>query len=642
MLRCVAALAWLAAAAAATCPARLTGTAATALGPPWPTLDYASIDELTEPADYRHLLELSATEVVGELCSGSLSAVTYATALLKRIRETECLNAWAALSPQLVLEEAAAVDERRRLLGLSAVAPLCGLPVGLKDVLDARGYATVAGTPALEGHLPPASLESALVVRLRRAGGVVLGKLRLHELGGGDTTLSPVYGPTLNPHNVTHIVGGSSGGNGAALAAHAAVVALCADSGGSCRSPASLTGTVGFRPSTGCFNAGPGVVGMGAQRDTVGVSARTVADVQLLNSILSDCGAGEAIPATPLKGLRVGKPNWWWNDVGVESLPALHAALAAMEAAGAVVVELDAEPLMRLYETTLPDSLFYAAEMPSALALYLASHNYSTSLQELVASIGTTSTREWVGGFMQPGGAPSSPEYYSALTDGVPALRAAWAALFDSAGGVDVLALPTTPLPARPISDVEPKLELNGRRVAFYEVMGRAFQADCVAGIPGISLNAGVSLPNGAFPGGMPVGLMLQARRKEDGRLLSIAAAVEAVLPPPPAAAHAPACAGCTARLGWIKVAYPAESVESAAPPSGASMAYAEDSYVLDFEGECAVKESGVAFPMLGPHAVGTEVDWSSRAGVWRPGGAGCAAEAEEAAVGGREAKTEL
>jgi Asp-tRNA(Asn)/Glu-tRNA(Gln) amidotransferase A subunit family amidase len=590
--------------------------------PSRPVVDYDAARGLGQPTDeaeYRRLLTLTATQAVAELCAGTTSSVTYATALLTRAAETECLNLWAALNPSLVLTEATAADAARAA-GQPRL-PLCGLPVALKDVLDATGWPTVGGTPALEGHFPPESQQSALVTRLKAAGAIILGKLRMHELGGGDTTLSPVYGPTLNPHNVTHIVGGSSGGNGAALAAHAVVIAICADSGGSCRSPASLTGTVGFRPSTGCYNAMPGVLGMGAMRDTTGVSARTVADVQLLDAVLSDCPAPS--PAASLRGLRIGKPSTWWTDVGTESLGALNGALDALTAAGAVVVDVDTAPLWEQYHTTLPDPLFYAAEMPAALALYLANHNYSVSLQELVASIGTTSTREWVKSFFGSG-APSAEQYYEAIQVGVPALRDAWQAVFDNAR-LDVLALPTTPLPARPISDVEPMLDLNGLRRPFYDVMGKAFMADCVAGIPGISINAGVSTPLGSYPGGLPIGLMLQARRKHDSQLLAIAAAVEAVLPPPPAAPHEPACAGCTAKLGWAAVSYPQDII---APSDGAatgSMAYAPDGYALDFVGDCAIKggASGLAFPMVSPFAVkGAPLDWASRAGVWAPGAA--------------------
>ena len=510
LLLLAAALCGAAALPAPLCPGaeRPTGALAAAAGPPWPALDYDSIDTLDAPADYEDLIQLSAVSAVSRLCAGSLSAVAYATALLKRARATQCLNAWAALSPGAVLAEAAAADAAAAS-GRPA-RPLCGLPVGLKDVLDADGYPTVAGTPALEGHYPP--MQSLLTARLKAAGGVVLGKLRMHELGGGDTTVSPVYGPTLNPHNVTHTVGGSSGGGGAALAARAAPLVLCADSGGSCRSPAALTGTVGYRPSTGCFDAGAGVVGMGPTRDTVGVGARSVADARLLSAVLSDCSApGAADQVASLSGLRVGRPAFWWDDIGDEVRLVLDAAMEALKAAGAVVVDVDAAPLMAFYFEQIDDGLFYSYEMPRELAMYLATHNYSTSMQELVASIGTTSTRLWLSAFLH-GGWPTAAQYQAAVATSVPELRRRWQALFDDAD-VAVLALPTTPLPARPIADVEPMIDLNGMRKPFYEVMGRAFMADCVGGVPSISLPAGVTASFGPYPGGLPVGLMLQARR---------------------------------------------------------------------------------------------------------------------------------
>jgi len=608
---------------------RPTGARAAALGAPWPSLDYAAADALAAPRDAARLVQLSAAAAAEELCSRRVSAVDYATALLKRARETECLNAWAALDPARVLREAAAEDARE-----APQRPLCGLPVGLKDMLDAVGYPTTAATPALEGHYP--SEDAALVAKLRAAGGVVLGKLRMHELGGGDTTVHPVYGATLNPHNVTHSVGGSSGGNGAALAALSASLTLCADSGGSCRSPAALNGVVGLRPSTGCFAGGRGVVGMGQHRDTVGVMARSVADVALLYEVLSDCPAPKPRPAPRIKGLRVGVPQYFWDDIGAEAEPVLRAALSAMERAGAVLVPVDAAPLMQQYFSELGDTLFYSHEMPRELGHYLASHNYSTSLAELIATIGTPSTRAWVSSFVHrpDGSEPTSAQYYAALETGVPRLRDAWQALFDL-NSVTVLAVPTTPLPARPISDVEPMLDLNGRRVPFYDVMGKAFMADCTAGVPGISLPAGVTAAHGPYPAGLPVGLMLHAPRRQDHLLLAVAAEVEAVLPPPPKAPLTPACAGCTSRVGWSRVSYPADLMPKSTAPGG-SMAYAEDAYALDFAGDCAIKKQ-LKFPMESPYAVGDPIDWSMRAGESIPanfaGMPSCHAEAASCAV---------
>ena len=195
--------------------------AAAPLGRHWPSLKYD--DALLLPAEARPgadeaLLALSGVAARDALCSGALSAASYAAALLRRARDTRCVNAWAAIDPLKVVSEAAAVDAR--FAAGADTRPLCGMPVAFKDVFDVVGYPTVSGPPALEGFYPPFS--SDLVLRVQAAHGVVLGKLRNHEvqsgkrslldpfisrptqLGGGDTTVNPVYGPTLNPHNVTH------------------------------------------------------------------------------------------------------------------------------------------------------------------------------------------------------------------------------------------------------------------------------------------------------------------------------------------------------------------------------------------------------------------------------------------------------
>lgn len=336
--------------------------------------------------------------------------------------------------------------------------------------------------------------------------------------------------------------------------------------------------------------------------------------MRLINDVLSDCGVSSAEPAAPLPGLRVGLPANWWADIDAGARAVLDAALDALRARGVTFVDLDAAPLMAWYHDNLPDSLLYAAEMPSVLALYLAHNNYSTSLSELVVRVATPSTRAWLAGFVHGQEAPSPAVYADALASRVPRLRALWAALFDGGGGVDVIALPTTPVPARPIADVEPMIDLNGERLFFYDVQGRAFMADCVAGVPGISLPAGTTAPGGRYAP-MPVGLMLQARRGADARLLAVAEAVEAALPPAAAAPLVPACAGCTPRLGFVPVRYPPGIVRVTG--STASMAYSPDAYALGFDGDCELKRSlGDRLPLVSPFAVaGAPVDWGRRAG---------------------------
>ena len=355
---------------------------------------------------------------------------------------------------------------------------------------------------------------------------------------------------------------------------------------------------------------------MASFRDTAGVSARSVADVALLNGVLSDCAADVA--PHRVATLRIGVPAYFWRDVAVESLAVLQPALDTLRAAGATLVPIDApcDALMASFLSGMGDALFYAQELPRDIAMYLATHNYSTSLHSLVTAAATPSVRSWLRSFLQSPSAGDASAYYDALEQGVPALRAAWARLFNDAD-VDVMALPTTPIPARPIADVEPMVDLNGRRAFYYDVIGKAMMADAVAGLPSISLPAGVTAAHGPYPAGLPVGLMLYGRRKTDAALLAAAAAVETALgesaqplAPPPV----PACAGCTARLGWSKVAYPPELLPAADASGSGAMGYSPDSYALGFDGQCALKtQLALALPLQSPHATGEPVDWGRR-----------------------------
>ena len=230
----------------------------------------------TSGLTFEDITELTAVEAVTLLCNQTITAVEYAQALLQRAGELECLNSYAALNatqvtpafkqptgpqnvvaeslqsqvsnfgcflPLQVLEEASEVDGKAATG--DDVGPLCGLSFAIKDNMDVQGYATAAGTPALDGeasgrsmyfyasiHATCACMEtrpawsqceillpapglvleasSPLVDRLRQAHGIVLGKTRMHELAEGVTSISPAFGPVLNPHRVNVHVGGEA------------------------------------------------------------------------------------------------------------------------------------------------------------------------------------------------------------------------------------------------------------------------------------------------------------------------------------------------------------------------------------------------------------------------------------------------
>jgi mandelamide amidase len=200
--------------------------------------------------------------------------------------------------------------------------PLAGLAIVVKDNINIRGLPTTAGTPALQRSCPATTAPS--VQKLIDAGAIVVGKTNMHELGYGATSinLASFAGPVRNPYAFDMIAGGSSGGTAAAISSRIVTCGLGTDTGGSCRIPAALTGIVGFRPSVG--NGGSqrryhdelAVVPISHTRDTIGPLGRSVADVTLLDSIIT--GVPRARPVE-LPGLRVGIACTLWSGLDERS-----------------------------------------------------------------------------------------------------------------------------------------------------------------------------------------------------------------------------------------------------------------------------------------------------------------------------------
>lgn len=211
--------------------------------------------------------------------SGALSPETLVELYLDRIRrDNPKLNAYYEVFWDEARHSAAQASQELRS-GLDR-GPLHGIPLGIKDLIDVRNYRTTAGAHP-EFHPLPAVEDSAVIARLRAEGAVLLGKTALHEWAFGVSTNNPHFGPTRNPHDPTRMVGGSSGGSGAALAAELCLGALGSDTGGSIRIPASLCGVVGLKPTLGRVST-QGVVALSRSLDTVGPMGVTVEDVFIL------------------------------------------------------------------------------------------------------------------------------------------------------------------------------------------------------------------------------------------------------------------------------------------------------------------------------------------------------------------------
>jgi amidase len=245
-------------------------------------------------------LECSAVEQAELVRSGEISARELVAAALERIEALQpSLNAFVTLCEERALAEAEAIapgDPR----------PLCGVPIGIKDLLSATaGIPTSQGSSGFGDWI--ADHDSAHVRRLREAGAIVVGKTNTPELGLRPVTENQRFGPTRNPRNTRLSAGGSSGGSAAAVGSGMVALADGSDLGGSIRIPAACCGLVGLKPSRGRVSIGPdfGLIGLGTPSD--GVLSRTVGDTATALDAIAGYEPGDHQPSPsirPTKGSR--------------------------------------------------------------------------------------------------------------------------------------------------------------------------------------------------------------------------------------------------------------------------------------------------------------------------------------------------
>ena len=241
--------------------------------------------------------EMTALELSRAFAARDLSPVEVTEALLGRIATLDGqINAFCLVDEETTRRQAEA-SERRWMEG-TALSPIDGVPVAVKDILLTTGWPTLRGSLTVDAG-GPWETDAPCVARLREAGAVLLGKTATPEFGWKGVTDSPLTGITRNPWNTDKTPGGSSGGSAAALMARLCPLALGTDGGGSIRMPAHFTGAFGLKPSFGRVPAYPlSPFGTVAH---VGPMARTVKDAAMLLDVIArpDARDWHALPYLP-------------------------------------------------------------------------------------------------------------------------------------------------------------------------------------------------------------------------------------------------------------------------------------------------------------------------------------------------------
>jgi aspartyl-tRNA(Asn)/glutamyl-tRNA(Gln) amidotransferase subunit A len=461
---------------------------------------------------------LTAVDLAAAVRAREVSPVEVVEAVHRRMDRLEPrLHAFCHRADAEALDAARHLE--RALADGADGGPLCGVPVGIKDLVAVAGMPMPGGSPAYRDFVPDE--DDVVVERLRAAGAIVLGKTAVTEFGYSGASHSPVAETVRNPWNLALTSGGSSAGSGAAVAAGMGPVAIAADGGGSIRIPASFCGLFGMKASMGrvpmypsCRDERyPGIASWEGL-EHVGPVSRTVADSALVLSVIAgpDDRDRHSIPAGDvdwrpaadpgdLRGLRVA----YSADLGRVAVDPEVARV--VEQAVAAFAELGCE--VEAADPDLPDA-------GAAFAALIALESDLTGMRELVGRHGSEMsphlvdlvTREW-----------RAEDFTDAQSTRKAVVNAMWRFM----RGYDLLLTPTLTTPPFPVHMQGPE-KVGGRYVRDSAWLAFTYPFN-LTGQPA------ATVPAGFTDDGLPVGLQIVGGHLADGLVLRAAAAFEAARP---------------------------------------------------------------------------------------------------------------
>jgi aspartyl-tRNA(Asn)/glutamyl-tRNA(Gln) amidotransferase subunit A len=468
----------------------------------------------------------SIEAIRGAIARRETTAMAVAESCLARIAaEDGKIHAYLSVDRGYALAQAARIDE---LAAQGKPLPvLAGVPVGIKDVLTLEGFAATAGSKILEGYRPPYT--ATAVKKLAEAGAIFPGKLNCDEFAMGSSNENSAYGPVHNPHDLSRVPGGSSGGSAAAVAAGMATATLGTDTGGSIRQPASFCGVVGVLPTYGRVSR-YGLIAFASSLDRIGPFAANVRDAATVLGVIAGHDVMDAT-SSPLpvpdytaeldrgvKGMKLGVPaEYFAEGLDVEVRAAVEESIEKLRAAGAEIrpislphtpyaiptyyVIATAEASANLarfdgvrYGLRAPQSdtlaamyrrtrdLGFGAEVKRRILLgtYVLSHGYYDAYYKKAQQVRRLLTEDYLTAFRE----------------------------------VDAILTPTAPTPAFRIG------EKSDDPVAMY-------LADIYTVTASLAGICGVSVPCGQSREGLPIGMQILGRHFDEATVFRVAQAVE-------------------------------------------------------------------------------------------------------------------
>jgi aspartyl-tRNA(Asn)/glutamyl-tRNA(Gln) amidotransferase subunit A len=380
----------------------------------------------------------------------------------------------------------------------------------LKDNIYTKDIRTTAGSKILKDFIP--QHDAHIVVQLKEAGAVILGKTNMHEFAYGVTSNNPHYGPICNPWDLAHIPGGSSGGSAAAVAAGLCYGSIGTDTGGSIRIPSALCGIVGVKPTFGRVSV-KDVIPLSPHLDCIGPLARTSADAARLLDPIFVRGKGEprlqsaTKPSRARRQYRLGLPKGFFFDViSPEVEFAFDHALRLLRRSDC-----------NLKEVSIP-LLFETEDAGNQIAWAEATHYHQRAgwFPAHAAEYGEDVLKR-----LEVGAKVSATAYLQAMDVRYSFIEHFHAAM--ASANVDALVVPATPIVAPMIG--EETTGVSGTSHPTRSLLLRLNRPANLAGLPAISV------PCGFAPEGLPVGLQLIGAVTDEHRLLQIASMFERFRP---------------------------------------------------------------------------------------------------------------